>query len=111
MTGYHRSEKDSTRQRVRSKPFPAGSQSSSDEDEWKFALPPPHSSTSSSGSKKTFRASSMRSSPVLSEDVPPTHDYSSAGEYSACSSTGSGGSFTGSRGWRKKKDVILLIIA
>lgn len=107
ITGHHRSSKDNARQRVKSKPD-TGSQSSSDEENRQFALPPPHSDTSSSESRKRFRASSMRSSPVLFKDILHADHYSSAGEYSTCSSTGIVPSSIGSRRWRKKQNVILL---
>ena len=52
--------------------------------------------------KRKFKASSVTTSPVLSDDVPRTYHHSSAGEYSACSSAGSGCSFYGPRRWTRK---------
>lgn len=102
ITGHYRSAKDNARLRAKSKTY-TGSQSSSDEDNGQFALPPPHSSTSSSGS-------SMRSTPMPPEDVPHAHYYSSAGEYFAFSSNGSGERFFDSGIWRKEKYVMLLVL-
>lgn len=55
--------------------------------------------------KRKFRASSLRVSPVLAEDVPRALHYSSAGEHSARSSFGSAASFYGPRRWRKADHV------
>ena len=52
--------------------------------------------------KRRFKASSVTTSPVPSDDVPRTSHHFSAGEYSASSSAGSAGSFYGPRRWVRK---------